>query len=71
MHIAFFTRDFNILASNPTIIQEFFHFCFPFLNFLIQVIIFYIDVWTFFKLTSKNLAHIGIIISKNKIPQMD
>ncbi len=44
-----FTRVFNFLASNPTSMQALSHFCRPFPNFLIQVIIFYKACWTSFK----------------------
>jgi hypothetical protein len=39
-----FTKVLNILVDSRAIIEESFHYCFPFLDFEIEVIVFYKDV---------------------------
>jgi hypothetical protein len=39
-----FTKVLNILVDICAIIEESFHYCFPFLDFEIQVMVFYKDV---------------------------
>ncbi len=64
-----FTKVLNILVDSRAIIEESFHYCFPFLDFEIEVIVFYKDVWTFFKLISKISAHI-LKSSQPSLPQI-